>query len=74
MSTDILKYSKIPGTNSYEEDYSKEALLRYVSITLPLMAVTFLAWWVLYWWVNKKQEMKVLKDRLMNRHRLSSFV
>ncbi|KAE9381938.1 hypothetical protein N431DRAFT_360451, partial [Stipitochalara longipes BDJ] len=58
MSTDILQYSKIPDTNDYEEDYSSEALKRYVSVTLPLMALTFLAWWVLYWWVDIKQRVK----------------
>jgi hypothetical protein len=74
MSTDILQYSKIPDSNSYEEDYSQEALIRYVSVTLPLMALTFLAWWVLYWWVDKKQQVKALRDKLMNRGKLVNFV
>jgi hypothetical protein len=74
MSTDILQYSKIPDSNSYEEDYSQEALIRYVSVTLPLMALTFLAWWVLYWWVDKKQQVKALTDKLMNRGKLVNFV
>ena len=76
MSTDILQYSKIPNTNNYEEDYSSAALKRYVSVTLPLMALTFLAWWILYWWVDRKQRVKALKDQIkkMNKGGLVNFV
>jgi len=77
MSTDILKYSKIPNTNDYEEDYSSAALKRYVSVTLPLTALTFLTWWVLYWWVDRKQRVQALKDQIkkrMNKGGLVNFV
>lgn len=76
MSTDILQYSKIADTNDYEEDYSSAALKRYVSVTLPLTALTFLAWWVLYWWVDRKQRVKALTEKIkrMNKGGLVNFV
>ncbi|CZR56656.1 uncharacterized protein PAC_06545 [Phialocephala subalpina] len=64
MSTDILQYSRIDGTNSYEEDYSSEALKRYVSITIPLMAVTFAAWYIMYFWIDRRQHVKSLRRRM----------
>ena len=76
MSTDILQFSKIPNTKDYEEEYSSAALKRYVSVTLPLMALTFLAWWVLYWWVDRKQHVQALKVQIkkMNKGGLANFV
>ena len=76
MSTDILQYSKIPNTNDYEEDYSSAALKRYVSVTLPLTAMTFLAWWVVYWWVDRKQRVKALTEKIkrINKGGLVNFV
>jgi len=76
MSTDILQYSKIADTNDYEEDYSSAALKRYVSVTLPLTALTFLAWWVLYWWVDRKQRVKALTEKIkrINKGGLVNFV
>jgi hypothetical protein len=63
MSTDILQYAKIEDTNDYEENYSSEALTRYMTITVPLMAITFVAWYVVYLWIDKKQDVKALKKR-----------
>jgi len=64
MSTDIVQYSKIPNSNDYEEEYSSAALKRYVMITLPLMALTFLAWWILYFWVETKQRVEALTAKI----------
>lgn len=61
MSTDILQFSKIEGSNKFEENYSPEALKRYVEITVPLMTVTFVAWYLVYLWVDKRQDVKALK-------------
>jgi hypothetical protein len=58
MSTDTLQFSKIPNTKDYDEEYSSAALKRYMSVTLPLMALTFLPWWVLCWWVDRKQHVQ----------------
>lgn len=64
MSTDIVQYSKIPNSNDYEEEYSSAALKRYVMVTLPLMALTFLAWWILYFWVETKQRVEALTAKI----------
>lgn len=67
MSTDILQYSKIDGSNKFEENYSSEALKRYVEITVPLMAITFAAWYFVYLWVDKRQDVKALKRKYMEK-------
>lgn len=71
MSTDILQYLKIPGSNAFGETYSATALRRYLTITLSLMTMTFTAWYVVYWWVDSKQRVGVLKEKVekMNRNR-----
>ncbi|PMD53446.1 uncharacterized protein K444DRAFT_571426 [Hyaloscypha bicolor E] len=76
MSTDILQYSKIPDTNDYEEDYSSAALKLWVIVTLPFTALTFLAWWVLYWWAYRKQHVKAMieKRERMNKGGLVNIV
>ncbi|CZR52484.1 uncharacterized protein PAC_02361 [Phialocephala subalpina] len=63
MSSDILQHSKIDETNKFEEDYSSEALKRYVEITVPLMAITSTAWYFVYLWVDKREDVKALKRR-----------
>jgi hypothetical protein len=74
MSTDIVQYSKMQNSNDYEEEYSSAALKRYVMITLPLMALTFLAWWILYFWVETKQRVEALKEKIKKRGGLVSIV
>ena len=64
MSTDIVQYSKDPNTGAFEEDYSSRALCLYLKITLPMMAATFAAWYAVYWWVNKKDQVKALIQRI----------
>jgi hypothetical protein len=66
MSTDILQYLKSPDTNHFEGDYSPNTLKlkRYLSVTQPLMLVTCLAWYIVYWWVDRKQHVKALKAKI----------
>jgi len=38
--------------------------------------LTFLAWWVLYWWVDRKQRVKALTEKIkrINKGGLVNFV
>jgi hypothetical protein len=50
MSTDIVQFQ------DSKEIFSLGALQLYLAITLPMMALTFAAWWLVYWYVNRKQD------------------
>jgi len=63
MSTDIIQYSKTPSGAS-QEDFSSQALRLYLSITLPMTAVVFMAWYVVAWWVDKKMTVQMIKDKI----------
>jgi len=63
MSTDIIQYSKTPSGAS-QEDFSSQALRLYLSITLPMTAVVFVAWYVVAWWVDKKMTVQMIKDKI----------
>ncbi|RDW75413.1 hypothetical protein BP6252_06555 [Coleophoma cylindrospora] len=60
MSTDIIKY-QADSNGTMVENYSPRALLLYLEITLPLMAVTFIAWFLVYKWVNRAQDKTIQK-------------
>jgi len=62
MSTDIIQYPVNPATDKPEEQYSSSALNLYLAITLPLMAITFLSWVVVYWWIEKKKRINAETD------------
>jgi len=50
MSTDIIKFQ------DSQKIFSLGALQLYLAITLPMMALTFVAWWIVYWYVNRRQD------------------
>lgn len=52
MSTDILKFQD----NS--KNFQSKALIYYLIITIPIMIITFGAWWVMYVWVKRGEEKK----------------
>lgn len=54
MSTDIIQYSLDPASGVLQKQFSLPALKLYLVITLPMMAATFVAWYCVYWWINKK--------------------
>lgn len=60
MSTDIVKFPSIQESGKV---FQLEALQLFLAITLPLMAVTFIAWWVVYWCVNRRQDRKTFGGR-----------
>jgi len=55
MSTDILQFS------NNQEEFSIRALQIYLAITLPIMAVTFGAWRLLYVWTRNGEEKKPIE-------------
>lgn len=64
MSTDIIQYSLDPASGVLQKQFSLPALKLYLVITLPMMAATFVAWYCVYWWINKKDYVKSLKEKL----------
>jgi hypothetical protein len=64
MSTDIIRYSTDPTSGVSEEEFSLAALRLYMSITLPMMAMTFAAWYCMYWWVNSKEHVKFKREKI----------
>ncbi|KAK0102818.1 hypothetical protein ONS96_005453 [Cadophora gregata f. sp. sojae] len=53
MSTDIIKF---PSKQESGKVFQSGALQLWLVITLPLMAITFIAWWLVYWLVNRREE------------------
>jgi len=53
MSTDIIRFSS-SDVGTHQRNFSSEALKLYIAITLPMMFLTFMAWWVVYRYVNRK--------------------
>ncbi|CAG8948908.1 hypothetical protein HYFRA_00002034 [Hymenoscyphus fraxineus] len=49
MSTDIIKFE------DSEKKFELGALQLYLYITVPLMAITFAAWWVVYIFIDRRQ-------------------
>ena len=60
MSTDIVTWQT---TQESGQVFQPGALKLYLAITIPMMAVTFAAWWGVYWYVNRRQEAKVFGGR-----------
>jgi hypothetical protein len=61
MSTDIIKYTTTSAGRP-ERVLHLDALRLYLAITLPMMFVTFAAWYGVSWWANR-EEKKMLKGR-----------
>lgn len=61
MSTDIVQYDG--DTGSSHRILQLGALQLFVELCLPLMLVTFFAWYAVYWWVDRKEERRKDKQR-----------
>lgn len=53
MSTDIVHFDST-ATRGSEKVVSLGAIQLYMTITLPLMLMTFACWYGVYWWVSRK--------------------
>jgi hypothetical protein len=52
MSTDIIKFQASPEKTG--KIFQLEALQIYLAITVPFMVFTFSAWYGLYWWSRRR--------------------
>ncbi|KAK4894201.1 hypothetical protein LTR27_007569 [Elasticomyces elasticus] len=60
MSTPIVTFE--PGSPSTSDrNVSAGALGFYVAVSLPLMVLTFLSWYAVYWWENRKERKRQLQ-------------
>lgn len=57
FSTDIIQFEAIDG-GSFKELFSIQALRVFFAITIPLMVVTFTAWYILAWWIKNRQKVR----------------
>jgi hypothetical protein len=63
MSTDIVRFES-PGGGPGPEVFEADALKLYAYISIPLMVLTFVAWYLIYkWetWKAKKKKRKALE-------------
>lgn len=60
MRTDIVTWQT---TQESRQVFQLGALKLYLAITIPMMAATFTAWWVVYWCMNRRQETKAFGGR-----------
>jgi hypothetical protein len=54
MSTDIVKF-QINNAGQTLKVFQLGALLLFLSLCLPLMVVVFVAWYGVYWWIDRKE-------------------
>jgi hypothetical protein len=58
MSTDIVQY-QVAADGKSQEIFQLGALQLYLAITLPMMLLTFGAWYGVYFWVDRKERAKI---------------
>jgi hypothetical protein len=63
MSTDILQF-QTTDSGSAQEIFQLDAFTRYMEITIPLMLITFAAWYAVYWWVDRTEAKKALAQKV----------
>lgn len=54
MSTDIIRFERDDAGKS-SKIFQLGAIQLYLAITLPLTFLVFIAWYGVYWWVDKKE-------------------
>lgn len=57
MSTDIIEFETNENGIS-QRIFHLDALQLFMTIALPLMLSTFAAWYGVYWWIDRKEELK----------------
>lgn len=57
MSTGIVQFGT-SATGASERTVQVGALQLFLALSLPLMLLTFVAWYFVYWWINRKEERK----------------
>ena len=64
MSTDIFKGS---NTGLFGNTIELGALGLYITISVPLVVVTLLAWYGVYWWETRKEGLNVKSNAFKSR-------
>ena len=64
MSTDIFKTT---NTGLFGNTVELGALRLYITISLPLVVLTLLAWYSVYWWETRKEELYVKSNAFKRR-------
>jgi hypothetical protein len=54
MSTDIVVF-QTNNTGETVKVFHMDALLLFLAICLPLMVAVFVAWYGVYWWIDRKE-------------------
>jgi hypothetical protein len=57
MSTDIVQFQTDSNGKS-QKVFQLGALQLFLTICLPMMVTTFAAWYGVYWWVDRNEEVK----------------
>ena len=55
MSTDIVQWQRNP-MGTIVKTVSSEAIMVFLAATIPLILLTFAAWYVVYRYLERKQE------------------
>lgn len=63
MSTDIIRYQTNKEGSSVKVVQSG-ALRLFLAITLPMMVITFAAWYIVYWWVHNREKRRTKEIHL----------
>ena len=61
MSTDIVQF------DHSKEIFSSAALKLFLAICLPMMFLTFVAWYAVYWWVNNREKVAKIKSQFSSK-------
>lgn len=69
MSTDIVRFQGGNGAGT-QEVFSLPALKLFLIISLPMMAGTFIAWFAIYWWINRRQIVADARKRLQEKEKV----
>ena len=64
MSTDIFN---VTNTGLFGNTIQLGALKLYITISLPLVLLTLLAWYGVYWWETRKEELNVRRNAFKSR-------
>jgi hypothetical protein len=62
MSTDIIQFEVDNDTGVQQRLYSSQALYLFLSVSLPMMCLVFVAWYCIYWWVNHKDKVRIQRE------------
>ena len=60
MSTDIVHFTDNQGTQ--DQTFEPAALKLFFEISIPLLVLTFMAWYGVYWWETGKEKRRRKQD------------